>query len=56
MVRYYFITQFYSFLIVVLLVYSNGCSQHPFVCVGFHEKFVLGAMYFSRKLTISLPL
>ena len=56
MVGYRFITQFYSFLIVVLLVYSNGRSQDLIEWVGFHEKFVLDAMHFSHKLTLSLPL
>ncbi len=51
-----FITLYYSFLIVGLLVYSNGRSQDPIEWVGFHEKFVLDAMHFSRKLTLSLPL
>ncbi len=56
MVSYQFITLFYSFLIVGLLVYSNGRSQDPIEWVGFQGKFVLDAMHFSLKLTIYLPL
>ncbi len=51
MVSYQSITQFYSFLIAVLLVYSNGRSK--LVSGGRYE---LDGLYFSRRLTCFLTL